>query len=244
METERIVLPRRDLHATTPPRRSRLLAIGDIHGQLVALRALIDFARVSENDRVVLLGDYVDGGPDSAGVLDFLADFARGPHVVALRGNHDLMLAGALGSDDAFAAWIQAFGEGTASSYGIADAEHLRVSIRARHAPFLAKLRSWYETEHHIFVHAAVDYDQEMRAQDEHTLLWRKIAEAPPAHQSGKTVVFGHTAQRHGLPRDFGTAICIDTDAKRGGWLTALDVETRRCWQSDPSGNLREFALE
>lgn len=235
---------RHDLPANIPPRRSRLLAIGDVHGQLVALRALIDYARVSENDRIILLGDYVDGGRDSAGVLDFLTELARCPHVVPLRGNHDLMLAEALRSDDAFTAWMQTFGESAALSYGIANAEDLRIHIQTRHGPLLAGLSNWYETDDYIFVHAAVDYDLEMEEQDEHTLLWRRIAEAPPMHQSGKTVVFGHTAQRHGHPQDFGTAICIDTDAKRGGWLTALDVEARWCWQSDPNGNLRDFALE
>jgi serine/threonine protein phosphatase 1 len=86
--------------------QSRTLAIGDIHGQFVALRALLDFARVSEADQVLFLGDYVDGNAQSAQVLDFLSEFAHSPRVVALRGNHDLMLAEVIESAEAFSAWM------------------------------------------------------------------------------------------------------------------------------------------
>ena len=153
------------------------------------------------------------------------------------------MLAEAIESPEAFSAWTSTMGQSTASSYGVTNSEALRAQIRERHGPFLGKLLDWYETDRHIFVHASVDYDLDMDEQAEHTLFWQKVTETPPEHKSGKTVVFGHTAQRQGLPRHFGTAICIDTVAKRGGWLTALDVDLLWCWQSDPIGNLRQFAL-
>lgn len=66
---------------------------------------------------------------------------------------------------------------------------------------------------------------------------------APRPHISGKMVICGHTAQRSGLPRDFGWTICIDTNAKDDGWLTCLDIVSRRVWQAKGEGQTREFML-
>ena len=73
----------------------RTLAIGDIHGCLTALKTLLDFVAPAADDRLIALGDYVDRGPDSRGVLDFLIALHAGGRLVALRGNHDEMMADA-----------------------------------------------------------------------------------------------------------------------------------------------------
>ena len=78
-----------------PPRR--LLAIGDIHGYLDKLRRLLDLVQPTANDKVIFLGDYVDRGPDSRGVLDELIRFGeRFPQTIFLRGNHEQMFMDAL----------------------------------------------------------------------------------------------------------------------------------------------------
>ena len=89
----------------------------------------------------------------------------------------------------------------------------------------------FFETEHHIFVHAGFDPDQSMEDQDEFTLYWERIADNGP-HMSGKTVICGHTAQDSGVPLHLGHTICIDTWVYGDGWLTCLDPESGDYWQA------------
>ena len=100
----------------------RTLAIGDIHGCLTALTTLLDFVAPAADDRLIALGDYVDRGPDSRGVLDLLiALHARG-RLVALRGNHDeMMLEARAGPTENHSMWLACGGLHTLQSYGVAS---------------------------------------------------------------------------------------------------------------------------
>ncbi len=219
----------------------RLLAIGDVHGQANHLESLVDAVAPAAGDRLILLGDYVDGGPDAARTLDLVARLQAEHGAVALRGNHDDALAGVLERPDVFPDWAAGMGRRTAASYG-GDASDLRDRIADRHGALLDSLADWHEEPEAIFVHAAVDPTRPMPQQSRPTLLWTKVHVPPPMHESGRVVVCGHTAQRDGLPRDLGTTVLLDTDAKRGGWLTCLDVTSRWCWQSD-GRTVRELPL-
>src|SRR6478672_11639404 len=98
----------------------RTLAIGDIHGCLRALDALLELVRPQPEDLLVTLGDYVDRGPDSPGVLDRLISLKSACRLVPLKGNHDLMMLDALDNPDAFRDWLSTGGRKTAQSYGVA----------------------------------------------------------------------------------------------------------------------------
>lgn len=74
-------------------------------------------------------------------------------------------------------------------------------------------------------------------------LYWERFGNPAP-HESGLTMVCGHTSQQSGDPLNVGHAICIDTSACRGGWLTCLDVDTMFCWQASESGDVRSFWLD
>ncbi len=97
----------------------------------------------------------------------------------------------------------------------------------------------YYETERQIFVHANLYPDLPLNEQPDYVVFWQHIDEWTPPHQSGKTMICGHTSQKTGEILNLGHAICIDTAACKGGWLTCLDVETGDYWQANESGETR-----
>ncbi|MFO0846549.1 MAG: metallophosphoesterase [Gemmataceae bacterium] len=159
---------------------SRTLAIGDIHGCLTALLALLDLVRPGEGDRLVTLGDYVDRGPDSRGVLDQLIALYDAGRLVPLRGNHDEMMA--LSREDRVERrmWLRFGGVQTLESYGHRAADDVYDRVPQRHWDFLTQdLRNWHETEGHVFVHAIVRPDLPLEEQDADLLLWERQAQRP-----------------------------------------------------------------
>src|SRR5205085_7744612 len=97
---------------------------------------------------------------------------------------------------------------------------------------------NWHEAATHFFVHANAYPDCPLAAQPEAELHWQTICDRGP-HYSGKIMVCGHTEQRDGYPLNLGHAVCIDTFAYGGGWLTCLDVTTGRLWQANQRGERR-----
>lgn len=216
----------------------RTLAIGDIHGCLTALDALLDAVQPQPDDLVVTLGDYVDRGPDSKGVLDRLIELRGRCRHVALKGNHDLMMLESRADLGAFDEWMQCGGTQTLQSYRanlnwglFADA------VPARHWRFLEEICvPYHEIATHFFVHANAYPDVPLAEQPEHMLFWERLSNLSAPHESGKIMICGHTQQRSGKPLNLGHAICIDTWAYGDGWLTCLDVETGRCWRANQRG--------
>jgi serine/threonine protein phosphatase 1 len=224
----------------------RILAIGDIHGCVRSLDALLAAVKPGPDDLLVTLGDYVDRGPDSRAVLDRLISLRATGRLLALRGNHDLMMLHARQWEEAGSVWLACGGESTLASYG---AESLSPAdfrqVPKAHWDFLENACvNWYETATHIFVHACVYPELPLSDQPESVLLWEKLV-GPVAHVSGKVVVCGHTRQLDGLPVSWGTTICIDTGAYvHDGWLTCLDVQEGCYWQANESGQLRAGWIE
>jgi serine/threonine protein phosphatase 1 len=224
----------------------RILAIGDIHGCSRALDALLAALAPQPDDLVITLGDYVDRGPDSSGVLDrLLALHATGRHV-GLRGNHDQMMLMARAEPWDSGLWLACGGDETLASYGIrwGDAQAVADFVPEGHWRFLEDdCVDWFETERHFFVHANAYPDVPLAEQPLSMLYWEKLLE-PCAHVSGKVMVCGHTPQKGGRPRNLGTTVCIDTGVYAGGWLTGLDVLTGRYWQADEGGAVRAGWLD
>jgi serine/threonine protein phosphatase 1 len=221
----------------------RTIAIGDIHGCSAALRAVLDTIQPAEDDTVVTLGDYIDRGPDSRGVLDMLMALANRCHLVPLLGNHEEMLLTALYDPEALEGWLRCGGAQTVLSYGWAPGgprRGLTGLIPEEHWQFLATCRPFHETATHLFVHAGYEPHLPLEEQREEALRWR-VTDATTArpHGSGKVAVVGHTPQHSGEVLDLGFLVCIDTNCHRGGWLTALDVESKHVWQANQAGRLR-----
>jgi len=214
---------------------NRVIAIGDIHGCSLALKSLIDAIQPKEDDLIVTVGDYVDRGPDSRGVIDQLIDLRNRCHLVPLLGNHEIMMLAALHDHD-ISFWLDCGGDATIASYG--DSID---SIPEKHIAFLHDCHRYFETTEYIFVHANYRHDLPLNEQPDHMLFWTHVSyNPPPPHVSGKTVIVGHTPQATGEVLDLGHLLGIDTYCFGTGWLTAINVETRKGWQADKDGNLRE----
>ncbi len=216
----------------------RTIAIGDIHGCSAALDALLEAIRPTPEDTIVTLGDYVNRGPDSRGVIDRLIELTRRCRLIPILGNHDQMLLEARSGLHP-TTWIGMGGIATLDSYG--PGRDIRL-IPETHFQFLESCRDFYETDTHIFVHANYFPDLAMNEQPVMMLRWESLREVTPGpHNSGNTVIVGHTPQKNGEILDLGHLKCIDTYCYGGGWLTALDVQTNEVWQADRKGNMRRL---
>ena len=104
----------------------RTLAIGDIHGSSAALKALADFVDFAPDDVIITLGDYIDRGPDSKGVIDFLIELRKSHQVITLKGNHEIMMENARISDQELYFWLLNGGEAAMESFRFIEARHDR----------------------------------------------------------------------------------------------------------------------
>ncbi len=217
----------------------RILAIGDIHGCSRALDLLLADVNPHGDDTIVTLGDYVDRGPDSKGVLDRLLDLHATGRLVPLRGNHEIMLLSAQALGDDRYLWLDCGGQATLDSYGGALDD-----VSDSHREFIeSACVDWFECATHFFVHAGAYSDLPLDVQPDDVLFWESFTDRGP-HESGKIMICGHTQQRSGVPLNLGYAVCIDTWAYGDGWLTCLDVTTGQLWQANQKGERRRAHLD
>jgi serine/threonine protein phosphatase 1 len=222
----------------------RYLAIGDIHGYAEVLRRLLEAVQPQPEDEIITLGDYVDRGPDSRGVLDEMIALNRNARLIALRGNHDFMMLEARKGPDALREWCSCGGRTTLESYGDSLHEGRLEEVPDEHWQFLEEVCvDWYEIDTHFFVHANVDPSYELVDQPLYQLHWEPLCE-DRQHCSGKIMVCGHTKQRTGKPKNWGHAVCLDTWVYGEGWLTCMDVKTGELWQANRHGELCTGSLE
>jgi serine/threonine protein phosphatase 1 len=223
----------------------RHLAIGDIHGCFKALSSLAEFVGFGPSDTVITLGDYVNRGPNSCAVLDWLIRFQRTNVLIPIRGNHDIMMVEARNGSESFRRWIECGGDATLRSYAPFEDDPGRLTdVSDDHWRFLeSQLVASFEIEGVFFVHANAYSDLPLEDQPDYMLYWEHISDAP-LHESGKVMVCGHTSQKSGFPLKMDHAICIDTWACGGGWLTCLHVESGKIWQANEQGERRQLHLE
>ena len=221
----------------------RTYAIGDVHGCFDALVALLQQTRPKPDDRLVFLGDYVDRGPDTRRLIEWLINEKARQEIVTLRGNHEIMMMESRQNHPLCQNWLSYGGLATLESYGWRGEENWPALIPDSHWQFFEKTQPWLETEKFIFVHANAVPHLPMQEHDHLQLFWDKCHHLPP-HLSGKRVVVGHTRQTSGLPRVFAGGVCIDTAAVSGHWLTCLDVDSGNYWQANTKGETRSSHLE
>jgi serine/threonine protein phosphatase 1 len=222
----------------------RTIAIGDIHGCSAALASLVRAIDPSHGDTLVFLGDYINRGPDSRGVLEQVITLGQRCAVVPLLGNHEEMLLAALEGPSELRYWLKFGGTETLASYGHRPGAELRPAdlralIPSAHLQFIRQCRDYFETVGHIFCHAYYEPDRPLHEQGWGGLRWASLPPVPEAHCSGKVAVVGHTEQTSGELLDLGFLKCIDTCCYGGGWLTALEVQAGRVWQASKQGQIR-----
>ena len=217
---------------------SRLIAIGDIHGCLTALDRLLEVINPQPHDTVVTLGDYVDRGPDSKGVVDRLIQLGQRTRWMGILGNHEQMMLDVIRNGEPHHAWLRYGGVETLDSYGFSGQLEF---LPPEHEQFFNSLGDYIELDDYLFMHAAYDPQLPMDQQPLELLRWHSLREGIPGpHYSGKTAVVGHTANRDGEVLDMGHLLCIDTCCYGGGWLTAVELHSRTYWQVSQQGQLRE----
>ncbi|MBW3539259.1 MAG: serine/threonine protein phosphatase [Planctomycetes bacterium] len=226
----------------------RCLAIGDVHGCLTALRTLARAVDFQAGDRLVFLGDYVDRGPDSRAVIDWILDLSNRVETITLRGNHEVMMLEAWRNPRFLSGWLGCGGLATLDSYRPHPYSPRRIEdVPPEHWAFVEATRPYYETDSHIFVHGNVDPARPLAEQSDEMLYWMKFngdGAAVTPHCSGKTMICGHAAQRSGVPAVTPSAVCIDTWVYGDGWLTCLDAESGHIWQANQAGRTRELRLD
>ncbi len=222
-----------------------LYAVGDIHGRADLLRELLSRIRehvqadaVATQPILLFVGDYVDRGPDSRGVLDeILAEQQRDAfRIICLRGNHDAYLLNFLDNGDTGPMWLNVGGAATMLSYGVApprlktelsawrDASaQLKAAMPTQHIELLANTSLMARFHDYVFVHAGVRPGvalDRQKDEDVMTIRSRFLSSDDPA--GGKVVVFGHTPFDEPYLR--ARKIGIDTGAYSSGVLTALRI--------------------
>ena len=222
----------------------RIYAIGDVHGRLDLLDAMLArlradlAARPHPRPLLVMLGDYVDRGPSSRGVLDRLIGIeASDLPSVFLLGNHDSYIEAYLSDPEWYDRtyhWLHsAMGGGaTLASYGVRDAHErdprathdaFAAAFPAEHAAFLDRCRLWHRIGGYVFVHAGIRPGVPMEAQNRDDLIWIREPFLSSRRDFGFKVVHGHTI----VPRveHHPNRIAVDTGAVRSGKLSCLLLE-------------------
>jgi serine/threonine protein phosphatase 1 len=199
----------------------RIYAVGDIHGCYDKLMALMDKIDIDfDTDILVFLGDYIDRGPSSFEVVEYLVALKKlFPNTVFLKGNHEEMLENYLSGIDKMTYLVNG-GQQTLDSYLSRPRQPDDPLIPQEHLDFFNSLLLYYETENYIFVHAGLKNKVSLEEQNAEDLLWIRNKFIQTKHDFGKQIVFGHTPLPEPLlqPNKIG----IDTGAVYGNKLTCV----------------------
>jgi serine/threonine protein phosphatase 1 len=201
----------------------KIFAVGDIHGCYEKLCALMDKIPLNmEQDQLLFIGDYIDRGPGSIEVLDYLIDLKRRlPGIIFLKGNHEDMLQNYLDGNDRFTYLLNS-GQQTLDAYLNKQDVSEDYPVPSAHLEFLSELRLYYQTENYIFVHAGMRDKVPLESQLENDLLWIRDEFIYSDYYFGKPVVFGHTPFKEPLVQT--NKIGIDTGAVYGNRLTCVQL--------------------
>ncbi|MBV8359584.1 MAG: serine/threonine protein phosphatase [Deltaproteobacteria bacterium] len=202
----------------------RLFAIGDIHGCVDELTAMLGTIAPVRGDTVVFVGDYVDRGPAARDVVEVLLELSRGSaECVFLKGNHEDMMLSFLGLPGHYGeSFLFNGGAPTLESYGVPEGAPALEWIPEGHVNFLKTLATSYLHPPYLFVHAGISPLRQLEEQSVEDMLWIRQEFIFNPHQLGATVVFGHTPMR-AVMVDLPYKLGIDTGLVYGGKLTCVE---------------------
>lgn len=229
---------------------SRTFVIGDIHGALIALEQVLSRAKVTENDLLIFLGDYVDGWSQSPEVINYLIQLKDTHNCIFMRGNHDDLCYRYLKYGESNDTWLVHGGQSTVDAY-----ENVPYNIRNIHLYFFEKLNNYHiDEKNRLYVHAGftnhngvtAEYFEKMLFWDRS--LWELVLAMDPDLKIGdkfypkrlthyKEIFIGHTSLTRigeSEPKNFANVWNVDTGAAHKNPLTIMDVDSKEFWQSDP----------
>lgn len=212
----------------------RLFAIGDIHGCFESLKELVENKiQLQKNDKLFLLGDYIDRGYKSKEVVDYIIELQEnGFDVIPLMGNHEAMLLDAFGNEKNTSLWILNGGDETLKSFEIGSLK----DIKSKYIKFFKVLKYYYSFEDYLFVHAGFNDNMLNPFNDYYSMLWKCKESYTNPLLANKTIVHGHNPIRISRCEEVVhsklNVISIDTGCvynnKEGfGRLTAYDCNNK-----------------
>ena len=232
---------------------NRTLVIGDIHGGLRALHQIMERAKVTTNDTLIFLGDYVDGWSESPQVIDYLIDLGKKQNCIFIRGNHDELLQFWLsGQNKNFdeKMWFKHGGESTALAY-----KNVAKEVLERHIEFLKSLQNYHlDEQNRLFIHAGftningIDFEYFPKLFYWDRTLWETALALnenldttsvfyPKRFTLYHEIYIGHTpVTKIGatVPVQKACVWNVDTGAAFEGPLTIMNIDTKEFWQSEP----------
>jgi serine/threonine protein phosphatase 1 len=227
----------------------RTLVIGDIHGGLRALKQVFERAAVSASDKLIFLGDYVDGWSESAETMEYAIKLSQTNECIFIKGNHDVWCEDWLRSGNADSKWLFHGGQSTVNSY-----EKLNENTRQQHLQFLERMSFYYvDEQNRLFIHAGFtsmhgpqqefymsnfSWDRtlwEMALTMDKRILKHSLL-YPKRLKLYDEIYIGHTPTLYynvDTPMQGCNVRNIDTGAVFTGKLTIMDVDSKEFWQSD-----------
>ncbi len=208
---------------------SRIIAIGDIHGCNNTFQKLvIDEIRIRKSDTIYCIGDYIDRGPDSKGVIDFILDLRKKGYAIrTLRGNHEELMMESIKGKHAFGDWFRNGGDATLRSFGVSS----YADFRPEYKKFFSHTRLYYTNGPFIFVHAGLNFGPEDIFADRDAMMWIREFTVDKRKLGDRVIIHGHTPRplkevvnpksEDVLNIDSG---CVYRDRPGHGYLTAINL--------------------
>lgn len=212
---------------------SKIIAIGDIHGCSKTFEMLLrDKIKINKSDKIYCLGDYIDRGPDSKGVIDIILDLRKkGFHIHTLRGNHEQMMLISGESEKRWEHWIRNGGEATLKSFRI----HSLNEMEPKYLQFFRRTKYIIRNKKFVFVHAGLDFSLPHPFEDKNSMLWIRNFEVPKNKLQGQLLIHGHTPKtlKEISEQNFISPFDIDGGcvykSKAGmGFLVAFDATNQK----------------
>ena len=232
----------------------RTLIIGDIHGGLKAVHQVFKKANVTGEDKLIFLGDYVDGWSQSAGVMDYMIALSNSNECFFIKGNHDEWCEDWLRTGEADKAWLFHGGKATVDSYATVSAD-----TKLQHLNFLEQMPYYYiDEQNRLFIHAGFTSMHGPQKEFHNSnfswdrTLWetalamdKRIKKEsllfPKRLKLFTEIYIGHTPTLYynvGVPMQACNVWNLDTGAAFTGKLSVMDIDTKEFWQSEAVQNL------
>jgi len=232
----------------------RNLVIGDIHGGLKAVHQVFKKANVTAEDKLIFLGDYVDGWSESAAVMDYMIELSNINECIFIKGNHDVWCEDWLRTGAADKTWLFHGGQATVDSYATAS-----IAAKMQHLIFLERMPFYYiDEQNRLFIHAGFtsmhgpqkefhnsNFSWDRTLWETALVMDKRIKKEsllfPKRLKLFTEIYIGHTPTLYynvGIPMQGCNVWNLDTGAAFTGKLSVMDVDTKEFWQSEAVQNL------
>jgi serine/threonine protein phosphatase 1 len=189
---------------------SRVFAVGDIHGcSKTFKKLLLERIKIQKSDKIYCIGDYIDRGNDSKGVIDFILKMRKkGYHIHTLRGNHEELMIDSVKSEKNFKHWVKNGGDSTLKSFCISSYNDLKPVYKN----FFQRTKYCITSGRFVFVHAGLNFHSAFPFKDKHSMLWIRDFHIDEERLGNRFIIHGHTQiNKVGVPSILTEAVFLIT---------------------------------